>query len=443
MKKGSKYKFQEGGCKDAKGNKIPCPPIVTNNPNDPRLKAYQDSMTMYNLPLRQKSDITRNNKISNILDTQVTNAWDRLTNLNGKHPEPTKIRKGNFYIGTDSLGKDIYTDHAEEYKKPIQPVAYQKQEPTLQKQPYSPTELPYNTQQNIPQIGALSNVPQQDKPYRVEYDDPNTGQRTHQMFANDKQGQEFQQNIGGNRIGYYDNKQYGGKIYKYENGGNTQDESDFFGGYLDQLMQQNNVEQPIQEDVAPKEEESDYIKGLRAYDDEQSKTSGNDELSAKFDKLQQFLDEKLSALDQRQNEADLYDNEDYQNYLEQMYDTKNEEVPFNPNGGGARNNVGNIKDVNTGSFRSFATPQQGNAALINQLRIYQTDRSHTGVHSNSTLYEAMAKYAPSSDHNHPKQYAEFIAKKLGISPHTPIKNIDPQQWASAIKVMEGNKNVGI
>ena len=42
-----------------------------------------------------------------------------------------------------------------------------------------------------------------------------------------------------------------------------------------------------------------------------------------------------------------------------------------------------------------------------------------------TLYEMFQKYAPSADANHPKGYAEFVAKKIGIPPDRPLNQIEP------------------
>lgn len=90
-------------------------------------------------------------------------------------------------------------------------------------------------------------------------------------------------------------------------------------------------------------------------------------------------------------------------------------------------------------FRSFATYAEGKKALLNQLDIYKTNKSRTGVKSNSTLLEAMSKYAPASDNNNPTSYANTIAKRLGISVNTPISNINTEQWANEIERVEGNK----
>lgn len=102
-------------------------------------------------------------------------------------------------------------------------------------------------------------------------------------------------------------------------------------------------------------------------------------------------------------------------------------------------NAGNLRNAD-GSFKSFATPEEGRQALVNQLTRYQTGNNRVGVKPENTLYEAMSTYAPASDNNRPKQYAEFIAKNLGISPNTQIKDIDPNAWADQVAKMEGNKS---
>jgi hypothetical protein len=101
-------------------------------------------------------------------------------------------------------------------------------------------------------------------------------------------------------------------------------------------------------------------------------------------------------------------------------------------------NLGNIRDTVTGKFKSFGSYEEGRQALIRQLNLYKTGKSKTGVKPTNSLYEAMAKYAPVADKNNPVQYAEFIAKRIGISPKTPISEIDLEKWADAITIMEGN-----
>ncbi len=111
----------------------------------------------------------------------------------------------------------------------------------------------------------------------------------------------------------------------------------------------------------------------------------------------------------------------------------------NSGGRSGQYNAGNLRNSD-GSFMSFGSPEEGRQALVNQLRKYQTNNTKTRARSDMSLYETMEVYAPASNNNNPKRYAEFIAERLNISPNTQIKDIDTDAWADAISVMEGNKS---
>lgn len=102
-------------------------------------------------------------------------------------------------------------------------------------------------------------------------------------------------------------------------------------------------------------------------------------------------------------------------------------------------NAGNLRGKD-GKFRSFNSPQEGKQALVDQLVRYQTGTNKVGVSPDHTLYEAMSIYAPAADKNNPRNYTNFIANKIRVTPDTKIKDIDPNKWADAISVMEGNKS---
>lgn len=106
-----------------------------------------------------------------------------------------------------------------------------------------------------------------------------------------------------------------------------------------------------------------------------------------------------------------------------------------PKHGGSKNNFGNIM-TQSGQYRNFNTPEEGRTALINQLDLYQSGKTKTGVNGNHTLTQAMHIYASDAPN-----YADFIAKKLGISKDTKIKDIDKNKWADAITQFEGNTNI--
>lgn len=82
------------------------------------------------------------------------------------------------------------------------------------------------------------------------------------------------------------------------------------------------------------------------------------------------------------------------------------------------NNPGNLRNLD-GSFKKFKTWDEG----MNALRDYVT-RACTGQHKaykpTFSFYQFFAVYAPSGDSNNPHAYAEFICKRLGISPARQI-----------------------
>lgn len=97
-------------------------------------------------------------------------------------------------------------------------------------------------------------------------------------------------------------------------------------------------------------------------------------------------------------------------------------------------NLGNLKDPNTGQFRTFSSDVEGKSALYNDLTAKMTGTSRTGLNGNSSLLEFSKIYAPASDKNDPVQYAANLANKLGVSPDTPIGTLLPRidDFASAI-----------
>ena len=103
------------------------------------------------------------------------------------------------------------------------------------------------------------------------------------------------------------------------------------------------------------------------------------------------------------------------------------------------NNPGNIRDTNTGEFRSFKSPQEGWRALREDLTAKLTGKTKTGLTPNSTLYDFAKVYAPERDRNDPKSYAEFVANGLKIKPDTPIGRLGDKvdQFAKVVATREG------
>lgn len=93
-------------------------------------------------------------------------------------------------------------------------------------------------------------------------------------------------------------------------------------------------------------------------------------------------------------------------------------------------NPGNLKYVGqlkaTGrdaqGFAIFPTYEDGFNAL--QAMILGVVRGKSHVYKPTcTIYEFFAIYAPVSDHNNPKAYAEYVAKKVGVEPTVTLQTI--------------------
>lgn len=92
------------------------------------------------------------------------------------------------------------------------------------------------------------------------------------------------------------------------------------------------------------------------------------------------------------------------------------------------NNPGNLRWSpfmvgKEGGFAKFATFSDGYKALLHQLRIATNGKSRV-YRPEMTLLEFFSTYAPASDSNHPRAYAEFVARKLGVNTDTKINTLN-------------------
>jgi hypothetical protein len=74
------------------------------------------------------------------------------------------------------------------------------------------------------------------------------------------------------------------------------------------------------------------------------------------------------------------------------------------------------------NFCIFKTYQDGYETLKYMLKRAGSGESKS-YNPNMTLYQFFAKYAPSSDGNYPKHYAEVVAKRIGVSASVQIKSL--------------------
>ena len=102
------------------------PPIITHNPNDPRLRAYNDSVLVSQIGDRARKYIKQfpgeDQWVGDYLprwedrNADISKAWNRLGKVNKTFPKPSNITS-------------IYTDsHIYDYEKPVQPVLYRPNE---------------------------------------------------------------------------------------------------------------------------------------------------------------------------------------------------------------------------------------------------------------------------------------------------------------------------
>lgn len=100
------------------------------------------------------------------------------------------------------------------------------------------------------------------------------------------------------------------------------------------------------------------------------------------------------------------------------------------------NNPGDLKG-NNDAFQTFQNPQQGYAALLNDLSDKQSGNTSTGLGPTSTLTDFVKVYAPPGDNNNSAQYAADLANKMGVSPDAPLSSLDLGKWADAVASNEG------
>ena len=74
------------------------------------------------------------------------------------------------------------------------------------------------------------------------------------------------------------------------------------------------------------------------------------------------------------------------------------------------------------NFVVFDTYENGLRALKISLINAATGKSRVYNPSDS-LYDFFARYAPASDNNYPRQYAEFVAAQLNVDPNIEIRQL--------------------
>ena len=155
-------------------------PIVVSDINDPRLKAYQDSLSAYNENERHYKGVrpyTKELAKQEGLDYGWQPNWVY-------HPDLWHADRRSHFV----FIKDIV-------KKPVQPVIFKAREKEKIIK-IEPTAKKINSERlKVAVKKEPSKTKEAELTYRVEYFDPKTRQMTHKMFASEKEGSQFQKSL--------------------------------------------------------------------------------------------------------------------------------------------------------------------------------------------------------------------------------------------------------
>ena len=197
MKPGEDYEFDGESVLEVpvmqKGGRAP---IYVDNPRDPRLRAYNDSLALYNLgenTYQQYKKITKRGKTTSKEAEDYKNYYQTVRKNTGEgFVEPNerlfklnkKMPKGEFFSSDgikDEKGNLQYFS-GEKFKKPVQPVVYRKPAPPAPKKPDI----------SIQPVEQRPVVPQPQAPaYKMKGDVPVYGPANSLIGMLDSRGGEF------------------------------------------------------------------------------------------------------------------------------------------------------------------------------------------------------------------------------------------------------------
>lgn len=153
---------------------------------------------------------------------------------------------------------------------------------------------------------------------------------------------------------------------KYQDGGEEQDQNDNgasqFNGYVDQLIANQNSSQDFATPTEQQPEESDYIKNLRSYDEDNQ--NPNDFITKKFSDLEDLLNKRLSALENIAKEINPFDTKDEElDFVNEKYNTANTSVPYTDFAGIFKN-----EGAQTGQTTNLHSSAMGRGQMIRGTR---------------------------------------------------------------------------
>jgi hypothetical protein len=113
-----------------------------------------------------------------------------------------------------------------------------------------------------------------------------------------------------------------------------------------------------------------------------------------------------------------------------------------------KNNIGNLKDVKTGEIRTFATPEEGVAAVKSQLSRYMTKGSPITGEKVTSIKGVIDNWRPTSDRRGNKDisqenYYKIVSDILGVGINDPIEPTDLtlNKLTEAIAKVEHGKTI--
>lgn len=127
--------------------------------------------------------------------------------------------------------------------------------------------------------------------------------------------------------------------YTFQDGGSQTPESStgFFNNYLDNLItqrqqaQQDSTTVDTTPDNSAVNAESDYIKKLRGYDEQQSADAQATQIadnSKRLDQMMNILNQHSANLEEQQSQVDWFGSDDGVNYTRSFYDTQTNKQPL-------------------------------------------------------------------------------------------------------------------
>ena len=100
------------------------------------------------------------------------------------------------------------------------------------------------------------------------------------------------------------------------------------------------------------------------------------------------------------------------------------------------NNPGNIRygafaqthgATDSETYAKFATPIEGTAALLDLLA--------GSRYRNLDLIRVFQRYAPSADGNHPREYADYVARRSGVPSDMMLADMGPFQILRVVEAI--------